>query len=352
MSRPQLGEPAPSRAPRDHGRQHRAEAESPFEPPRWLRGPHVQTLLPYFLLQRPLPPWRAERLELDDGDFLDLCHFGDGDGPRACLFHGLEGCVTSHYIGGLIERLLARRWRVSFMHFRGCSGEANRLPRAYHSGDTDDIRMLIGCLRQRAPRSPLVAIGFSLGGNALLKYVGEQAADAPLAGAVAVSVPFDLDACAKRIDRGFSRLYQHHLVARMKASTRARARRNRDFPVDLAQLDRVRTFRQFDDLVTAPLHGFADASDYYARASSGPWLNEIAIPTRIIHARDDPFVPAAAVPGPDDVSGPVELDISDHGGHVGFIAARQERPYRWLNGRIADTLDRFAGRPVAVTRHS
>ncbi len=309
---------------------------SEFVPPRWLRGAHAQTLYAFVCLRQPAPAWSHERLELPDGDFVDLCHFGTGAGPRVCLFHGLEGCVRSHYIGGVVTALLAARCRVSFMHFRGCSDEPNRLARAYHSGDTGDIGHLLATLAAREPDRPLGAVGFSLGGNALLKYLGERGDDAPVTSAVAVSVPFDLDACARRIDRGFSRLYQAHLVRHMKASTRKRAARLGGLPIDLTGLDRIRSFREFDHHVTAPLHGFASAEDYYARASSGPWLGAIAKPTRIIHARDDPFVGPEPVPGPADVSNAVALDISEHGGHVGFIAAgRRGRPYRWLDGRIA-----------------
>ncbi|MEX0606926.1 MAG: hydrolase [Halofilum sp. (in: g-proteobacteria)] len=314
-------------------------ATAAFVPPRWLRGPHAQTLYAFTRLKQPVPAWARERLELPDGDFVDLCHFGGGDGPRVCVFHGLEGRVQSHYIGGLIAALIATGHRVSFMHFRGCSGEPNRLPRAYHSGDTGDIGYLIDTLVAREPGTPLGAVGFSLGGNALLKYLGERGAAAPLQAAVAVSVPFDLDACARRIDQGFSRLYQAHLVRQMKASTRARAERLGGLGIYLSGLDRIRSFREFDHRVTAQLHGFDSGADYYARASSGPWLGSIVRPTRIIHARDDPFVGPEPVPGSGDVSRSVELDISAHGGHVGFIAAgRRGRPYRWLDGRIAGWL--------------
>ncbi len=308
----------------------------PFRPPAWLRGPHRQTLFPFFFLRAPIPPWTPERLELPDGDFVDLCHFGTGDGPRVCLFHGLEGSLRSHYIGGLAQSLLDLGCRVTFMHFRGCSGEPNRLPRAYHSGDTGDLGHLIATLRAREPDTPLGAAGFSLGGNALAKYLGEQGARTPLAAAVTVSVPFDLGVCADYIDRGFSRLYQTHLVRSMRDSTRARMHHVGELAINTAALKRARSFREFDDAVTAPLHGFTDADDYYRRASSGPWLRSIAVPTRLIQAYDDPFVGPDPVPTHADVADVVELDFSPHGGHCGFIAAdRRGRPYRWLNSSIA-----------------
>ena len=310
-----------------------------FQPLPLLRGPHAQTLFPYLFLRTPPPPWEPERLELPDGDFVDLCHFGPAAGARACVFHGLEGSIHSHYAGGLVRALLDAGLRVTFMHFRGCSGEPNRLPRAYHSGDTGDIGFLLATLAEREPGTPLGAVGFSLGGNALLKYLGEQGPEAPLTAAVAVSVPFDLDACATRIDQGFSRVYQRHLVDRMKTSTRARGHLLGDLPIDWAAMEGARTFRAFDEHVTAPLHGFAGAADYYRRASSGPWLPRIARPARLVQARDDPFVGPGPVPGPGDVARCVELDVSDRGGHVGFVATGpQGRPVRWLDHRIAGWL--------------
>lgn len=317
----------------------------PFRPPAWLRGAHTQTLVPFLLRRRSRLPWRRERLELPDGDFVDLAHLDAGNGPIVCMFHGLEGGLTSHYVGGLARALAARGLRVTFMHFRGCSGEPNRLPRAYHSGDTGDMGFLIATLRARAPDVPLAAVGFSLGGNALLKYLGERGDDTPLAAAVAVSVPFDLDACATRIDTGFSRVYQAHLVRRMQRSTRARLARLGALPIDVAAMERARSFREFDDCVTAPLHGFAGAADYYARASSSPWLARIRVPARIIQARDDPFVGPGPVPGPGDVSATVELDVSDHGGHVGFVATRAgARPAWWLDRRIPAWLEHTLAR--------
>ena len=320
---------------------------SSFQPPWWLKGAHAQTLAPYLFRPRLRPPWRTERLELPDGDFVDLAHLDAAPGnagARVCLFHGLEGNCGSHYIPSLAQALNAHGMAVTLMHMRGCSGEPNRLPRAYHSGDTGDMRHLFATLRAREPGRTLLAVGFSLGGNALLKHLGEVRGDSELAGAVAVSVPFDLALAAERIARGFSRIYQAHLVRRMQASTRARSARHGGLPIDAARMAAARTFRTFDDAVTAPLHGFADVDDYYARSSSRPWLPRIEVPTLILHARDDPFVGRAAVPGPDEVGAGVQLQISERGGHVGFIAAgRWTRPYRWLDRRIPEWLEGAAG---------
>ncbi|MEF8834337.1 MAG: hydrolase [Halofilum sp. (in: g-proteobacteria)] len=310
-----------------------------FQPAVGLRGPHRQTLGAWLIGAGPRPAWRPERFELADGDFVDLAHLPGGGATRVCIFHGLEGCVDSHYVGALANALNRRGHAVTFMHFRGCSGEPNRLPRAYHSGDTGDIDALLATLRAREPAVSMAAVGFSLGGNALLKYLGERGADQPLAAAVAVSVPFDLAACADRINRGFSRVYQRWLIDRMKRSTHARARRVGDLPVDLAAMDRIRTFREFDDCVTAPLHGFDGVDDYYARASCRPWLAGIVTPTLLIQALDDPFVGPEPVPGPADTGPRTERAVSAHGGHVGFLAAHMARPRRWLPEAIPAWLD-------------
>ncbi len=310
-----------------------------FEPATGLRGPHRQTLAAWLIGGGPRPAWRPERLELDDGDFVDLAHLPGTGTTRVCIFHGLEGCIDSHYVGALAAALNRHGHAVTFMHFRGCGGEPNRLPRAYHSGDTGDIDALLSTLCAREPAVPMAAVGFSLGGNALLKYLGERGDALPLAAAVAVSVPFDLAACAERINRGFSRVYQRWLIDRMKRSTHARARRLGGLPVDLTAVDQARTFREFDDCVTAPLHGFDGVDDYYARASSAPWLGRITTPTLLIQALDDPFVGPEPVPEAAEVGPRTERAISPHGGHVGFLSGTAVRPGRWLPRVIPDWVD-------------
>ncbi|MDX1608819.1 MAG: hydrolase [Halofilum sp. (in: g-proteobacteria)] len=313
-----------------------------FRPHPLLRGAHAQTLYPFCIRPRWPLPWRRERLELPDGDFVDLRHLGARSGPIVCLFHGLEGCADSHYIAGLTRVLVHRGYRVTCMQFRGCSGEPNRLPRTYHSGDTGDIAFLLDTLRTRHPDRTLTAVGFSLGGNALLKYLGQRGTDVPLRAAAAISVPFRLAVAAGRIDRGLSRRYQAYLLERMKASTRARARRLGGLPIDLERMERARSFREFDDCVTAPLNGFRDVDDYYSRASSSLWLAGIEVPTLVLHARDDPFLGPDGVPLPAGTGPGVRLELSEHGGHVGFIAAnRIGWPIRWLHRRIPAWLEEW-----------
>jgi len=311
-------------------------APSGFRPAWWLPGAHLQTLYPH-LLRRPRPPAvERERVELPDGDFVDLdwAPQTGRPGELVLLLHGLEGSIRSHYAAGLLSALHAAGMNAVLMHFRGCSGEPNRLPRAYHSGDTGDLDHVARLLLRRSGVTGLCVAGVSLGGNVLLKWLGEQGAAAPVRRAAAVSVPFDLANAARRMERGLSRLYQAWLLGRLRASLRAKAQRMA-LPVAIDRLDRLTTFRAFDDAVTAPLHGFAGVDDYYRRSSSRPFLARIAVPTLILHARDDPFMTPDAIPREDELAPPVTLELSTHGGHVGFVAGRLPgRPQYWAEQRL------------------
>ena len=231
---------------------------------------------------------------------------------------------------------MVMRWRLAVLHFRGCSGEHNRLDRGYHSGDTADLAHFRAVLRAREPATRVAVVGVSLGGNVLLKWLGEeQGAPRPVAAAVAISVPFDLDGVARRLERGLSRLYQWHLLRNMRSRTLVKFRSRGGAPIDLDAAGRARTFRTFDDVVTAPLHGFAGVDDYYTRSSCAQFLAGIATPTLVVHALDDPFTTPEIVPGPDDVGPGVTLEVSAGGGHVGFVAGGTPwRPRYWLEERI------------------
>ncbi|MCG5511815.1 hydrolase [Ectothiorhodospira shaposhnikovii] len=305
-----------------------------FRPAWWLPGAHLQTLAPTLMRRRPPIPLRRQRLELPDGDFIDLDWAPEQPGPRVILFHGLEGSSRSPYAGGLMRRLHDQGFQALTMHFRGCSGEPNRLPRSYFAGDTGDMAWLVDHLLRQEPTRPVAAIGVSLGGNALLKWLGETGPDNPLAAAVAISVPFDLDRSARRMEQGLSRFYQWYLVGRLKRSA-LRKCRLMPMPLDCAALPRLRTFREFDDAVTAPLHGFADVDDYYTRCSSRPYLRGIRCPTLILHARDDPFMTPETVPTPDELSPSIRLELSRAGGHVGFVEGVGRY---WPERRIGDWL--------------
>jgi predicted alpha/beta-fold hydrolase len=227
------------------------------------------------------------------------------------------------------------------MHFRGCSGEPNRLARGYHSGETGDVAHVVAMLRQREPNVPIGIVGYSLGGNALLKWLGESGTRACVDAAVAVSVPFRLDRAADRMEHGFSALYQWELVTRLRRTIMNKSKRL-SMPIALENVPTLRTFREFDDAVTAPLHGFAGVDDYYRRASSRQYLHGITVPTLIIHSLDDPFMTPDAVPTSAELSPAIEVELYEHGGHVGFVAGTLPwRAQYWLEQRIPIFLERM-----------
>lgn len=292
--------------------------ESAFQPAWWLRGDHAQTLWPAFFRRRRKLPIRWEKLELDDGDFLDLAWSGPDSGPIVLFFHGLQGSIHSHYATGIMHRLNQAGFRVCLMHFRGCGREPNRLPISYHSGKTDDPQRVLEHVHATCGQMPYAAVGVSLGGNVLLKWLGEQGSACPLQRAVAISVPFRLDAAADRLETGLSRLYQRHLVNSLKDAYRRKfARMPSPLNIDV---ERLNSFRLFDDQVTAALHGFNGVDDYYARCSSRQFIPEIRIPTLILHARHDPFVFPDTAPEADELPDQVSLEIPQAGGHVGFVS--------------------------------
>jgi predicted alpha/beta-fold hydrolase len=313
-------------------------AATPFQPAWWCRNPHLQTMWPVFFRRHPRPALRRERLELPDGDFLDLDWTLNTGGPIVILLHGLEGSSRSHYARAMLAALPRHGYRAVLMHFRGCSGEPNRLARAYHSGETGDLDHLVRTLRSREPDTALAAIGYSLGGNVLLKWLGEQGPQAGVRAAVAVSVPFLLHDSVQHMNRGFARVYQWKLVKSLKTSVRRKARRLAP-PVPLIELDRIRDFLDFDDHVTGPLHGFRGALHYYTASSSRQYLGRIRIPTLLVHAEDDPFMPASVIPRPDELPPSVTLDLHRHGGHVGFFTGQPWRPRYWLEERIPAWLE-------------
>lgn len=221
------------------------------------------------------------------------------------------------------------------MHFRGCSGVPNRLPRSYHAGDTADLAAVLSHLRKdRSPQGKIFATGYSLGGNLLLKYLGEQGRSSGIDAATAVSVPFDLYGAALSVDKGFARTYQAYLMRKMLGRVQAKSSIVKDL-IDLDKALKSRNFIEFDEYVTAPLHGFAGHRDYYARCSSISFLKDISIPTLVIHSKDDPFLDQSYLPTEDQISDSVNIEYSDRGGHVGFIAQKKPwQPMLWLPRRI------------------
>jgi len=312
-----------------------------YRAPKWLPGGHAQTIYPLLIKPEPLP-YQRERWETPDGDFIDLDWntapkplATDDATPLVTLFHGLEGNSNSHYAISLMRALSAIGWGGVVVHFRGCSGEINRLPRAYHSGDTEEIDWVLQRLQLHHPLRPLYAVGVSLGGNALLKWLGEREFHAVdrLRGAAAISAPVDLTACGHHLARGFNRLYTRHFLQTLKQNAIAKLQR---FPglFDEQRMLAAANLHQFDDIVTAPLHGFSSADDYWRRASSKPWLPHIRLPTLMLNAQNDPFLPARALPLRDQVSPKVKLELPRQGGHVGFVSGSLPGRLDWLPQRI------------------
>ena len=306
-----------------------------FRPVRYLANPHTQTLWQALAPRGDAPPRRNERWELPDGDFIDLVWSGPDQGPLVILLHGLEGSIHSHYISGLRTAIDRRGWRSCLMHFRNCSDEPNRLARSYHSGDTGDLDALVSRSKQASPRDPIAVVGFSLGGNVLLKWLGESGTDAHVDAAVAVSAPMRLDLCANRMQQGFSRLYQRYLLDKMRASLRRKFGHRDDSPYPLDRLGELDSFWRFDHHITAVLHGFDGVDDYYQRASSRQYLPGIHAPTLIIHAHDDPFMTPDILPKATELSPTTTLELASHGGHVGFVSRPSQN---WLDERIGSYL--------------
>lgn len=316
----------------------------PFKGPWWLPSGHLQTLWPSLFRHGPRPALVRERFKLSDGDFVDLDWGIDPiqsgpPRPTVAVLHGLEGSSESSYAWGCVNAALALGWNALVVHFRGCSGEPNLAPRRYHSGETEDIAEVISDLASRQAVGPLMAVGFSLGGNVLLKWLGEQRDRAPLDAAAAICVPLNLGRCADRLERGFSRFYQWWLMRSMRASVDRQFRGRDNVPINLEAAAATRTFREFDDVVTAPLHGFSDAEDYYQRCSSRQFLGSISVPTLVLQARDDPFMYPDVLPTPDELSPTVTLETPASGGHVGFVTGPHPwRPTYWHEVRTFDFL--------------
>jgi uncharacterized protein len=284
---------------------------------------------------------RRERVDTPDGDFVDVDWLGGRPGaPLLLVLHGLEGSSRSHYVGGLFRLAADRGWRAGVLYFRSCSGELNRLPRFYHSGDTGDLDHVVRVLAEREPGLRLGVVGISIGGNVLLKWLGEQGEAAPksVVGAAALSVPFDLEACARRMDQGLQKiLYTASFMRSFRVKTRAKARRYPGF-VDVPAAMRAQTFAAYDRVVTAPLHGFQDEVDYWRRASSGPYLARIRRPTLLVNALDDPFIPPASLPDPRGLPPLVRAEFVPRGGHVGFVEGRPWRATSWAERRAVEFL--------------
>ena len=317
-----------------------------YSAPWWLPGGHTQTLYAALAVPRPRVAYRRERWDTPDGDFIDLdwvardrgLRIEDrGETPLVVLFHGLEGSSRSHYAVALMAAVRDAGWRGVVAHFRGCSGEPNRFARAYHSGDTQEIDWIVRRFRAQNAATPLFATGVSLGGNVLLKWLGDygESAAGIVDAAAAISVPLDLMATGNALAQGFNLVYTRNFLATLRTMSLAKLER---FPglYDANAVRATRTLREFDDLVTAPLHGFKDTDDYWTRASSKPGLKNIRVPTLILNAKNDPLVPAPALPRAGEVSAVVTLEQPEQGGHASFVSGRFPGNLDWLPRRVLE----------------
>lgn len=331
--------------------------------PPWLPGGHLQTIWPALYARRvlgPRPEYRRERWDTPDGDFVDVDFLVDAHapglarpavppGPRPLLvvFHGLEGSSRSHYCEAFADFARERGWACALPHFRGCSGEINRAPRAYHSGDFAEIAWMLERLRA-SHTGPLLAVGVSLGGNALLRWAGEvgdhaaRSADA----VAAVCSPIDLAAGGHAIGRGFNRQVYTRMFMRTLVPKALQKLAQHPGLFERQALLAARDLYAFDNVFTAPVHGFRNTEDYWQRASAKPLLGSIRIPALVVNARNDPFVPAASLPRPGEVSDRfVTLWQPDHGGHVGFAHGRPPGHVRAMPDAVGAWLAAHAAGP-------
>jgi uncharacterized protein len=306
-----------------------------FKPAWYLRNPHLQTILAN-INKPPIPTVSYETVQLDDGDSLQLARGTANGSSTVLILHGLEGSLNSAYARRLVDYLNKRNIPVVFMFFRSCNGKPNLKARSYHSGETGDLRNVISYLKRQGTQS-IALVGYSLGGNVTLKYMGEGQVDDSVVCATGVSTPLLLDVCARRMNKGFSRLYQHTLLKRLlsKVAQKRHIFQHKGYNPDL----KVKNFIEFDDAFTAPLHGFDSAQDYYEKSSSRQFLNTIEKPTLILHAQDDPFMTAEVIPESSELSEHVRLEISPHGGHVGFVTRGLLKQENWLEPRIYQWLE-------------
>ena len=321
--------------------------QAAFVPAWWMRGAHLQTLWGKLVRRLPRAPVETECWTAPDGDRLEIHRLKFGSGkPRLILLHGLEGSVRSHYAQGLLWEAHKRGWNADLLIFRSCGTIESKAPRMYHSGETTDIAWVVERIIAEDPTTKIALAGVSLGGNVLLKYLGEQgsAIAKQIRAAVAISVPFDLEKSSRYIDSGFSRVYQWHFMRTLRRKARAKLSQHPGL-ADRAKVEAASTMFEYDDAMTAPVHGFKDALDYYSRSSSIHWLESIVVPTLLLSAVDDPFLPPSVL---DEVRGlaaqnsHLTVEFHPHGGHVGFIAGNNPlKPIYYGEKRAAEFVSGF-----------
>lgn len=318
----------------------------PFRPAWWLPGAHLPTIWGKFGRKVPPAHQRIECWPTPDGDSVSVARIDPAspDAPTLLLLHGLEGTIRSTYAQGLMHQARARGWGAAMLLFRTCDGRMPEVPRLYHSGETSDLDHCVRTLLAERDAAPLYCVGVSLGANVLLKWLGEQGDAVPprIRRAAAVSTPFDLDAGARHLERGLSRVYSWHFVRTLKRKGWAALARHPSLRVDRSSLESARTFWEFDDAFTAPVHGFEGASDYYERSSSLPFLSMIRVPTLLLSAVNDPFLPPVVLDRVREVAAQnpaLHVEFTRAGGHVGWISGPPWAPSYYLEHRLASWFD-------------
>jgi predicted alpha/beta-fold hydrolase len=334
-----------------------------YRPAWWVPGRHLQTIWGKFVPRTGGGVTHVERWDTPDDDFLDIYRLdppvsAPRTRPRLVLLHGLEGSPRSHYVRSFLAEATRREWAADVIVFRSCGSELNRAKRFYHSGETTDVDFVVRSLAENEPDRPIVLAGVSLGGNVLLKWLGERSGDLPplVVAAAAISVPFDLERGARYIDQGFARVYQARFLKTLRRKARAKLER---YPgiVDPVAVERARSLYEFDDCVTAPIHGFRDAHDYYTQSSAIRWLDAIRTPTLLLSARDDPFIPPEVlgdVVRIADGNPFLTAEFVERGGHAGFVSGRfpwkpiyfaEWRSMEFLASQVAQHVEGVGARP-------
>jgi len=316
--------------------------KSSFKPAWWLKNRHGQTLWPNRIRRGKPVKLIRHRFELPDGDFLDTEWTEGNSGPIVLILHGLEGSTHSGYAMRIMRQIIKRGWRAVFMYYRSCSGEPNRLYRRYHAGDTDDLVNVINLIKERAPDTPIAVLGYSLGGNVLLKWLAESKIEEipeELAAAVAISVPFELEKVNLHITQGFAQVYQAAMRNKMQRSIKEKYTGREDTQLDIEKIMSLKTFREIDEVFTAPVHGFKTVEEYYEKNSCRYILKDVKYPILVLHSRDDPFMTMEDVPKADELSEHITFELSEKGGHVGFVYGNPWRPRYYLEERIPSYLE-------------
>ncbi|MDC1311716.1 hydrolase [Burkholderiales bacterium] len=310
--------------------------------PKWLRGAHSQTIFPFLFLSQKIVHYERQEIEAPDGDFLHIDWINnDRNLPLVVVLHGLEGSSKSHYSKALMQHVKTVGWSGCVVHFRGCSGVPNRLPRAYHSGDSNELEWLIALLR-KLNYEKIFIVGYSLGGNVLLNWLGQSKYlhNESISAAASISAPYDLTVAGNRLSVGINKIYGNHFLRTLKVKA---IRKIQDHKLNMAieSIKNCETLKQFDNHFTAPLHGYADVNDYWSRASSKPFLSCIKKPTMIIHAENDPFIPGVALKTLTQNNGNIMLNLTTRGGHVGYTSGSFPGHIGWLPNQIIQYFKEF-----------